>query len=145
MSLKNTIDIQIKESMLNKKKSRLLTLRAIKSAILIEEKSGNEKRINEIQLLMKLIKQRKDSMRLYLEQKRNDLAKKEKEEIEIIEEFLPAQLEDNELEKEILKIIDYLGAGSIKDMGMVMGVATKKLSGKADNSRIASVIKNKLN
>ena len=145
MSLKNTIDIQIKESMLNKKKSRLLTLRAIKSAILIEEKSGNEKRINEIQLLMKLIKQRKDSMRLYLEQKRNDLAKKEKEEIEIIEEFLPSQLEDNELEKEILKIIDYLGAGSIKDMGKVMGVATKKLSGQADNSRIAATIKNKLN
>ena len=145
MSLKNTIDIQIKESMLNKKKLRLLALRAIKSAIIIEEKSGNEKGINEIQLLMKLIKQRKDSMRLYLEQKRNDLAKKEKEEIEIIEEFLPAQLEDNELEKEILKIIDYLGAGSIKDMGKVMGVATKKLSGKADNSRIASVIKNKLN
>ena len=145
MSLKNTIDIQIKESMLNKKKSRLLTLRAIKSAILIEEKSGNEKRINEIQLLMKLIKQRKDSMGLYLEQKRNDLAKKEKEEIEIIEEFLPSQLEDNELEKEILKIIDYLGAGSIKDMGKVMGVATKKLSGQADNSRIAATIKNKLN
>ena len=145
MSLKNTIDIQIKESMLNKKKLRLLALRAIKSAIIIEEKSGNEKGINEIQLLMKLIKQRKDSMRLYLEQKRNDLAKKEKEEIEIIEEFLPAQLEDNELEKEILKIIDYLGAGSIKDMGKVMGVATKKLSGQADNSRIAATIKNKLN
>ena len=129
MSLKNTIDIQIKESMLNKNKSRLVALRAIKSAILVEEKSGIKKEINEIQLLMKLIKQRKDSLALYIEQNRDDLAKVEKEEIEIIEEFLPKQLSNDELDKEITDIIEELGASEIKDMGRVMGVASKKLSG----------------
>ena len=145
MSLKNTIDIQIKESMLNKNKSRLVALRAIKSAILVEEKSGIKKEINEIQLLMKLIKQRKDSLALYIEQNRDDLAKVEKEEIEIIEEFLPKQLSNDELDKEITDIIEELGASEIKDMGRVMGVASKKLSGKADNGRIAKLIKAKLN
>ena len=115
MSLKNTIDIQIKESMLNKNKSRLVALRAIKAAILVEEKSGISKEINEIQLLMKLIKQRKDSLALYLEQNRDDLAKVEKEEIEIIEEFLPNQLSDDELYKEITSIIKDLGASKIRD------------------------------
>ena len=145
MSLKNTIDIQIKESMLNKNKSRLVALRAIKSAILVEEKSGIKKEINEIQLLMKLIKQRKDSLALYIEQNRDDLAKVEKEEIEIIEEFLPKQLSNDELDKEITDIIEELGASEIKDMGRVMGVASKKLSGKADNGRIAKLINEKLN
>ena len=145
MSLKNTIDIQIKESMLNKNKSRLVALRAIKAAILVEEKSGISKEINEIQLLMKLIKQRKDSLALYLEQNRDDLAKVEKEEIEIIEEFLPKQLSEDDLDKEITAIIEELGASEIKDMGRVMGVASKKLSGKADNGRSAKLIKEKLN
>ena len=145
MSLKNTIDIQIKESMLNKNKSRLVALRAIKAAILVEEKSGISKEINEIQLLMKLIKQRKDSLALYMEQNRDDLAKVEKEEIEIIEEFLPKQLSEDDLDKEITAIIEELGASEIKDMGRVMGVASKKLSGKADNGRIAKLTKEKLN
>ena len=145
MSLKNTIDIQIKESMLNKNKSRLVALRAIKAAILVEEKSGISKEINEIQLLMKLIKQRKDSLALYIEQNRDDLAKVEKEEIEIIEEFLPKQLSEDDLDKEITTIIEELGASEIKDMGRVMGIASKKLSGKADNGRIATLIKEKLN
>ena len=105
----------------------------------------SEKEINEIQLLMKLIKQRKDSLALYMEQNRDDLAKIEKEEIEIIEEFLPKQLSEDDLDKEITAIIEELGASEIKDMGRVMGVASKKLSGKADNGRIAKLIKEKLN
>ena len=94
---------------------------------------------------MKLIKQRKDSLTLYKEQNREDLASKEESEILIIEEFLPKQLSDNELSEEIEKIINESGASNIKEMGRVMGMATKKLSGKADNSRIAKTIKEKLN
>ena len=144
MELKNTIDNQIKESMLNKDKDRLTALRAIKSAILLEEKNGKEVSINEIQILMKLIKQRKDSLTLYKEQKRLDLAKIEESEINIIQEFLPEQINDNELDSELDIIIKSVGAESIKDMGKVMGIATKKLSGKVENSRIASKIKEKL-
>jgi len=144
MNLKNTIDNQIKEAMLSKSKDRLIPLRAIKAAILLEEKNGKADNINEIQLLMKLIKQRKDSLTLYNEQKREDLAKKEESEILIIEEFLPKQLDDNELSKEMDSIISFSEATSIKEMGKVMGIATKKLSGKADNSRIAKIIKEKL-
>ena len=144
MELKNTIDNQIKESMLNKDKDRLTALRAIKSAILLEEKKGKEGSINEIQILMKLIKQRKDSLTLYKEQKRLDLAKIEESEINIIQEFLPDQINDNELDSELDIIIKSVGAESIKDMGKVMGIATKKLSGKVENSRIASRIKEKL-
>jgi uncharacterized protein YqeY len=145
MNLKNTIDNQIKEAMLSKSKERLTPLRAIKSAILLEEKNGTPNNINEVQLLMKLIKQRKDSFTLYKEQKREDLASKEESEILIIEEFLPKQLSDDELSGEIKKIINESSATSIKEMGKVMGIATKKLSGKADNSRIAKIIKEKLN
>ena len=144
MELKNTIDNQIKESMLNKDKDRLTALRAIKSAILLEEKNGKEGSINEIQILMKLIKQRKDSLTLFKEQKRQDLAKIEESEINIIQEFLPEQINDNELDSELDIIIKSVGAESIKDMGKVMGIATKKLSGKVENSRIASRIKEKL-
>lgn len=144
MELKNTIDNQIKESMLNKDKDRLTALRAIKSAILLEEKNGKEESINEIQILMKLIKQRKDSLTLFKEQKRQDLAKIEESEINIIQEFLPEQINDNELDSELDIIIKSVGAESIKDMGKVMGIATKKLSGKVENSRIASKIKEKL-
>ena len=144
MELKNTIDNQIKESMLNKDKDRLTALRAIKSAILLEEKNGKEGSINEIQILMKLIKHRKDSLTLYKEQKRPDLAKIEESEINIIQEFLPDQINDNELDSELDIIIKSVGAESIKDMGKVMGIATKKLSGKVENSRIASRIKEKL-
>ena len=145
MNLKNTIDNQIKEAMLSKSKERLTPLRAIKSAILLEEKNGLSDNVNEVQLLMKLIKQRKDSLTLYKEQKREDLASKEENEILIIEEFLPKQLSDVELSDKIEKIINESGASSIKEMGKVMGIATKKLSGKADNSRIAKIIKEKLN
>ena len=144
MELKNTIDNQIKESMLNKDKDRLTALRAIKSAILLEEKTGKNSSINEIQILMKLIKQRKDSLTLYKEQNRLDLAKIEESEIIIIKEFLPEQMSDNDLDTELDIIIKNLGAESIKDMGKVMGIATKKLLGKVENSRIAFKIKEKL-
>ena len=94
---------------------------------------------------MRLIKQRKDSSELYKEQNRLDLSEKEESEIKIIQEFLPKQITDEELDNELDKIINNLNADSIKDMGRVMGVASKTLSGKAENSRIAQKIKEKLN
>ena len=145
MSLKNIIDKEIKESMFQKNKNRLIALRAIKAAILLEEKSGSSNNFNENQLLMKLIKQRKDSLTLYKEQNRSDLAIKEEEEINIISEFLPKQMNDSELIDQISEIITSVNATSMKDMGKVMGIATKKFSGKADNGKIAQIIKEKLN
>ena len=145
MSLKNIIDKEIKESMFQKNKNRLIALRAIKAAILLEEKSGSSNNFNENQLLMKLIKQRKDSLTLYKEQNRSDLAIKEEEEINIISEFLPKQMNESELIDQISKIINSVNATSMKDMGKVMGIATKKFNGKADNGKIARIIKEKLN
>ena len=145
MSLKNIIDKEIKESMFQKNKNRLIALRAIKAAILLEEKSGSSNNYNENQLLMKLIKQRKDSLTLYKEQNRSDLAIIEEEEINIISEFLPKQMNESELIDQISEIISSINATSMKDMGKVMGIATKKFNGKADNRKIAQIIKEKLN
>ena len=141
MSLKNTIDNQIKESMLNKSKERLVALRAIKSAILLEEKNGGSKKTEDVQILMRLIKQRKDSRDLYQKENRIDLAEKESNEIKIIEEFLPKQMSDVDLEKKIGEIIKEEGGASMKDMGRIMGIAVKMLDGKADNSRISIFVK----
>jgi len=141
MDFKNIIDNQIKESMLNKSKTRLIALRAIKSAILLEEKSGGSIEKNPVKLLMKLIKQRKDSRDLYQKENRIDLAEKESNEIKIIEEFLPEQMSDVDLEKKIGEIIKEEGGMSMKDMGRIMGIAVKMLDGKADNSRISVFVK----
>ena len=141
MDFKNIIDNQIKESMLNKSKTRLIALRAIKSAILLEEKSGGSIEKNPVKLLMKLIKQRKDSRDLYQKENRIDLAEKESNEIKIIEEFLPEQMSDVDLEKKIGEIIKEEGGTSMKDMGRIMGIAVKMLDGKADNSRISIFVK----
>jgi len=145
MSLKNIIDKEIKESMFQKNKNRLIALRAIKAAILLEEKSGSSNNFNENQLLMKLIKQRKDSLTLYKEQNRSDLAIIEEEEINIISEFLPKQMNESELINQISEIISSVNATSMKDMGKIMEIATKKFNGKADNRKIAQIIKEKLN
>ena len=141
MDFKNIIDNQIKESMLNKSKTRLIALRAIKSAILLEEKSGGSIEKNPVKLLMKLIKQRKDSRDLYQKENRIDLAEKESNEIKIIEEFLPEQMSDVDLEKKIGEIIKEERGASMKDMGRIMGIAVKMLDGKADNSRISIFVK----
>ena len=141
MDFKNIIDNQIKESMLNKSKTRLIALRAIKSAILLEEKSGGSIEKNPVKLLMKLIKQRKDSRDLYQKENRIDLAEKESNEIKIIEEFLPEQMSDVDLEKKIGEIIKEEEGASMKDMGRIMGIAVKMLDGKADNSRIYIFVK----
>lgn len=145
MSLKTKIEAEIKQAMLNKDKERLTPLRAIKSLILLAEteKGGGDGLSDdvELKLLTKAAKQRKDSLDIYKEQGRDDLASKEESELKVIEEFLPSQLTDEELEAELKTLISEVGASGPQDMGKVMGAATKKLAGKADGKAISAKVK----
>lgn len=145
MSLEQKIMTDLKSAMLAKDEIGLRSLRAIKAAILLAKTSegagGELKAEDELKLLQKLVKQRKDSLEIYQQQNREDLAQKEKEEIEVIEKFLPAQLSSEELKKEIAIVIAEFGATSPADMGKVMGAANKKLSGKADGKTISAMAK----
>jgi len=135
----------LKTAMLAKDEKALRSLRAIKAAILLAKTSegagGELKEDDETKLLQKLVKQRKDSLEIYQQQNRSDLAQKEQEEIEIIEKFLPKQLSVHELRSEVAAIISEVGASSPADMGKVMGAATKKLAGKADGKTISALVK----
>ena len=135
----------LKTAMLAKDEKALRSLRAIKAAILLAKTSegagGELKEDDEIKLLQKLVKQRKDSLEIFQQQNRTDLAQKEQEEIEIIEKFLPKQLSVDELRAEVAVIITEVGASSPADMGKVMGAATKKLAGKADGKTISALVK----
>jgi len=139
---------ELKTAMLAKDEKALRSLRAIKAAILLAKTSegagGELKEDDEIKLLQKLVKQRKDSLEIYQQQNRTDLAQKESEEIEIIERFLPKQLSVDELRSEVAAIISEVGASSPADMGKVMGAATKKLAGKADGKTISALVKEML-
>jgi uncharacterized protein YqeY len=145
MSLEQTIMNDLKTAMLAKDEKSLRSLRAIKAAILLaktsEGASGELKQEDEIKLLQKLVKQRKDSLEIYRQQNRADLAQKEQEEIEVIEKFLPKQLSAEELKAIIAKIIGDVGASSPADMGKVMGTATRQLAGKADGKTISALVK----
>jgi len=148
MSLEQKIMGELKTAMLAKDEKALRSLRAIKAAILLAKTSegagGELKEDDEIKLLQKLVKQRKDSLKIYQQQNRTDLAQKESEEIEIIERFLPKQLSVDELRSEVAAIISEVGASSPADMGKVMGAATKKLAGKADGKTISALVKEML-
>jgi uncharacterized protein YqeY len=148
MSLEQKIMADLKTAMLAKDEKSLRSLRAIKAAILLAKTSegagGELKEDDEIKLLQKLVKQRKDSLEIYQQQNRTDLAQKEQEEIEVIEKFLPKQFSAEELQLEIKKIIAETGATSSADMGKVMGVATKKLAGKADGKTISATVREML-
>lgn len=145
MSLEQKIMADLKTAMLAKDEAALRSLRAVKAAILLAKTSegagGELKEDDEIKLLQKLVKQRKDSLEIFRQQQRADLAKKEEEEIAIIEKFLPAQMSPEELRTVIGKIIKDTGAASPADMGKVMGVATKQLAGKADGKAISGMVK----
>ena len=145
MSLEQKIMADLKTAMLAKDEKSLRGLRAIKAAILLAKTSegagGELKEDDETKLLQKLVKQRKDSLEIYQQQKRTDLAQKKQEEIEVIEKFLPKQLSAEELQAEIKNIIAETGATSSADMGKVMGAATKKLSGKADGKTISATVR----
>jgi len=148
MALKQRIDEDIKKAMLAKDNDRLRALRGIKSLILLAEtEPGNREGLTsqqEIQLLMKAAKQRKDSAEIYTQQSREDLATKEVFELGVIEEYLPAQMSEEELDRKITDIIQATGALGMKDMGKVMGIATKELAGKADGKKISELVKKKL-
>lgn len=147
MSLEAKINSDLKAAMKAKDQAALRGIRAIKSAILLFNTDGSGNALDEdkeIKLLQKLVKQRKDSLEIYEKQNREDLAVKEREEITVIEKYLPAQLGAEELEGIIKGIIAQTGAESMKDMGKVMGLASKELAGKADGKTISSVVKSLL-
>ena len=145
MSLEITINAEIKTAMLAKNEAALRALRAIKSAILLAKtadgKQGEINEEDEIKLLQKLAKQRKDSLEVFEKQQREDLAIKEREELEIIEKYLPKQMDESELKSVLQEIITQVGATSAADMGKVMGVASKQLAGKADGKAISAMVK----
>lgn len=147
MSLEERINNDIKEAMKAKDQARLRGVRAVKSAILLLKTDGSGHEIDEsaeIKMLQKLIKQRQDSYDIYVKQNRTDLATTEKEEIDVIMQYLPKQLSTEELESGIKKIISELRASGIKDMGKVMGAASKEFEGKADGKTISGIVKNLL-
>ena len=148
MSLKKTIDSDIKQAMLARKKDELTALRSIKSMILLAEtEKGADGSLSgeaEMKLLVKAAKQRKESAEIYLGEGRQDLADIENLEYEIIARYLPKALSEDELKVELTAIISDLGADSPADMGKVMGVASKKLAGLADGKTIATMVKSLL-
>ena len=144
MSLQSKLMEQMKLAMKSKDKVALQSLRAIKSEILLANTKGGDTEFSEedeIKLLQKLVKQRKDSAALYKEQGREDLSAPELAEAEIISQFLPAQMSVEDLKVFITDIIANTGASGMKDMGKVMGMASKELAGKADGKTISTLVK----
>jgi uncharacterized protein len=145
MNLEEKVMAQMKDAMKSKDEKTLRSLRAIKAAILLaktaEGGTGQLAEADEVKMLQKLVKQRKDSLEIYQNQDRKDLAQKEIEEITVIEQFLPKQLSADELKTIIADIIKQTGASSPADMGKVMGAANKQLAGKADGKTISVVVK----
>lgn len=145
MSLENKINEDIKKAMLAREKEKLEALRAVKTALLVAktEKGAGETMTEEteIKILQRLVKQRKESATVFKDQNREELAQKELYEADVIEEYLPAQMSEEEIKSVIGKIIEEVGAKSMADMGKVMGVASKKMAGKAEGKLIADTVK----
>jgi uncharacterized protein YqeY len=145
MSLEQKVMADLKTAMLAKDEAALRSLRAIKAAILLAKTSeggtGDLKEEDEVKLLQKLVKQRKDSLEIFSQQNRTDLAKKEEEEIAVIGKFLPKQMSEEEIRQALRSIITSVGASGPADMGKVMGVATRQLAGKAEGKIISSIVK----
>lgn len=145
MSLKTTIDNDIKKAMLAKNKEELEALRAIKSMILLAETdkgaTGEIAADVENKLLMKAAKQRKESAEIFQKEGRNDLAQRENFQLDVISRYLPKQMSESEVTAELKNIIAQVGAKGTQDMGKVMGVATKSLAGKADGKMISEIVK----
>jgi len=145
MNLEQKVMAEMKDAMKAKDEAALRGLRAIKAEIIKAKAepgaAGEISPETENKMLQKMLKQRKDSLEIYRNQNRADLAKKEEEEIAIIERFLPAQLTEDQLKDELRKIIADVGASSPADMGKVMGAASKQLAGKADGKTISSAVR----
>lgn len=147
MSIVNRINDDIKKAMLAKDKQKLTALRAVKSAFLLEQTKSSDNDLADdraIQIMQKLVKQRNESAEIYEKQSRTDLSEIEKAEAQIISEYLPKPLSEDELTLIIRNIIEEMGASGIKDMGKVMGAASKQLVGKADGKQISVIVKNLL-
>ncbi len=148
MSLEKKINDDIKAAMRAKDKAALRALRAVKSAILLAKteagSAGTLDDAAELKILAKMVKQRKDSIAVFEKQNRSDLAATEQEEVAVIEKYLPAPLNEADIKANIEKIIADTGASSMKDMGKVMGIASKQMAGQADGKVISSLVKNLL-
>jgi len=148
MALQENVMTELKAAMKAKDSVALEALRAIKSAILLaqtEKGAGASlSEEDEIKLVQKLVKQRKDSAAIFTEQGRNDLAEPELAQVAVIERFLPEQLTDEEIEKVVIQTIEAVGASGMKDMGKVMGMVSKELAGQADGKTISTIVKSKL-
>ena len=145
MNLELKITDALKEAMKTKNQDSLTALRAVKSAIMLHktQKSydGKLSEEDEMKILQKLVKQRKDSADIYKGQGRNDLADPELKEAELIQQFLPKPLSEDEVKEVVKSVIEEIGAEGMKDMGKVMGISTKKLMGKADGKMISTIVK----
>ncbi len=148
MSLQEKVMTEIKAAMRAKDSNRLEALRAVKSAILLAQTDASGKdglsEDEELKLLQRLVKQRKESAAIYKEQGREDLAQPELDQAAVIEGFLPEQMSEAEIEAEVEKIIAQTGASGMQDMGKVMGVASKELAGRADGKTISAIVRKKL-
>ena len=148
MGLQQQVMEELKTAMKAKDKVALDSLRAIKSAILLAQtedgSQGDLSEAEEVKLVQRLVKQRKDSAAIYLEQGREDLAAPELAQIEVIEKFLPKQLSEEEVEKAVTRVIEATGASGMKDMGKVMGIVSQELAGQADGKTISAIVKRKL-
>ena len=147
MNLTEQINLDIKNAMLAKDAPKLAALRAVKSELLLEaSKGGNAEITAEVgqKLVMKLVKQRKDALEIYLEQKRQDLADVEQFQIDVLSTYLPKQMDEAEVRKIIQEVIGQTGASSAADMGKVMGATMGKLNGKADGKLISAIVKDEL-
>ncbi|MEZ4811593.1 MAG: GatB/YqeY domain-containing protein [Allomuricauda sp.] len=148
MGLQEKVMTEMKAAMKAKDTITLESLRAIKSAILLAKTdkgaSGELTEEDEVKLVQKLVKQRKDSAAIYSEQGRQDLAEPELAQAAVIEKFLPEQLTDEEIEKVVVMTIDSIGASGMQDMGRVMGIVTKELAGQADGKTISNIVRAKL-
>lgn len=147
MSLESKLTQDLKAAMKAKDQPALRSIRAVKAAIMLIKTDGTGKELDdagEIKLLQKLVKQRKDSLDIFEQQGREDLAQKEREEIAVIEKYLPQQMGADELKDFIQGVIDKVGATSMKDMGKVMGMANKELAGRADGKTISQMVKSLL-
>jgi hypothetical protein len=145
MSLELTVNENMKKAMLAKDEVGLRALRAIKAAVLLaktaEGATATLSEDVEVKLLQKLVKQRKDSLEIFERQNRIDLAQKEKEELEVIEQFLPKQMSEEEIKAVVAEIVKQTGVTNMSGLGQVMGVATKQLAGKADGKVISAIVK----
>lgn len=147
MSLQADIMTAMKAAMKAKNQTALAALRAVKSEILLAQTSGGDGVLtndDEIKILSKLVKQRKDSATIFSEQNRNDLAEPELAQAEVISQFLPEQLDESAITAAVEKVIADTGAEGMKDMGKVMGIVNKQLAGQADGKTISTIVKEKL-